>query len=123
MLHCALALSIDLFKAFDRVDHHAAVNILVKTGISLKIASWLHSYLSECMQFVKSGNVVPDAVVLEKGNLLLLLLLSVMILDMSNVKKVCDQMMHSVYHLYTDDAVLYSFASSFETAEPLHSLT
>ncbi len=78
------------------------------------VANRVLSYLPDCTQYVRLGNVVYDPIILAKGvpqgSVLGPLMFSLY------VNSICDQLTYCSYHLYPDDTVLYSWAPSFEAA-------
>jgi len=58
----------DFAKAFDRVDHSILIDILYKTGFGEPILSWLKSYLSDHVQWIKVLGFKSDAVSVPSGD-------------------------------------------------------
>ena len=90
------------------------IKTLLNIGVGHRAVNWFHSYLSERMQIVRHGNVTSDPVVLKKGvpqgSVLGPLLFIIYI------NNVCSEFNYSQYHLYANDTIMYSCASTPETA-------
>lgn len=57
----------DFAKAFDRVDHHTLMDILYKSGFGEPILSWLKSYISGRVQWVKVFGHISNAIEIPSG--------------------------------------------------------
>ncbi len=108
------ALFIDLSKAFDFIDHEILKQRLLGVGLSVNTVGWFVNYLSyrsQCINIegltsstrnVKIG--VPQGSVL--GPLLFILY----------INNIGNNLAHSSFHLYADDIVIYSSASTLDQA-------
>ncbi len=108
------ALFINLSKAFDFVDHDILKQRLLSVGSSVNTVGWFVNYLSDRSQCINiegltssTGNVkngVPQGSVL--GTLLFILY----------INNIGNNLAHSSFHLYGDDIVIYSSASTLDHA-------
>ena len=75
---------------------------------------WFKSYLTERVQSVHLGTVISDPITLDKG----VTQESVLgpLLFLLYINNICDQLKFSSYHMYADDTILYTSASSLGAA-------
>ena len=64
---CYAAISIDLSKAFDTVDHSFLVGRLRSIGVSEVSLAWFANYLSQRVQYIKSENLLSQPLPVTKG--------------------------------------------------------
>ena len=105
------AVSLDLSKAFDTVDHEILLKKLQWVGVSdFDLQLWFESYLSDRSQRTACANYMSDAlpvtVGVPQGSILGPLLFIVYINDLPEIVK------HCKVSIYTDDTILYCFSSS-----------
>ena len=113
--YCA-ALFIDLSKAFDPVDHVILLGKL-SIGLGLDACRWFHDYLKDRSQAVGVDCIQSEQLELfqgvPQGSLLGPLLFTLYINNIGDGIRKCQ------IHLYADDTVMYSIASTADQALPL----
>lgn len=57
----------DFSKAFDRVNHSLLIAKLKALGVAGSALSWIHSYVSNRVLYVRAGGVVSDPIVVPSG--------------------------------------------------------
>lgn len=102
-----IAVTMDLSKAFDTLDHAILLDKLKAYGVEGLLHSWIESYLTSCSQSTKvngmlSGMIDVKCGVLGKGSILGPLLFLIYINNISN--HICN----GQFILYVDDCT-YSF--------------
>ena len=111
--HCA-ALFVDLSKAFDSVDHALLLQRLGCIGLGKMALSWFKNYLSERTQCVSVEDYTSAALTINKGvpqgSILAPVLFSIFINELGN------GINPARFHLYADDTVVYTVASSLTQA-------
>lgn len=110
---CA-ALFIDLSKAFDTVCHDLLLERLKSIGFSPSVIKWFSNYLSGRTQCVTVGNCSSSSLEVKmgvpQGSILGPILFSIYINNLGA------GLSPTKVHLYADDTILYTFASSVQEA-------
>ena len=103
---------IDLSKAFDTVDHAILLGML--SSIGLDACRWFHDYLKDRSQAVRVEGIQSKPLELVKGvpqgSILGPLLFTLYINNIGDEIRKCQ------IHLYADDTVMYSIASTAHQA-------
>ena len=107
------AVSIDLRKAFDTVDHTILQEKLKSIGFSTSVLEWFISYLSNRTQVTTINNSMstpkPVTVGVPQGSILGPLLFLIYINDLPECLKHCKSILHA------DDTLLYYSADNIKT--------
>lgn len=110
---CA-AIFIDLSKAFDTVDHHHLLERLQITGFSSTVLRWFSNDLSGRTQCIVIDNYTSSSLEVTmgvpQGSVLGPILFSLYINDLGR------ELQQAKVHLYADDTILYTTASSVKEA-------
>lgn len=105
---------VDLCKAFDSVDHDLLLDRLQNIGLSDEAVQWFTNYLADRSQCVFADGHKSDFLEITKGvpqgSILAPILFSIFINDFGK------DMHTAKLHLYADDTVIYSVASSVNQA-------
>ncbi len=108
------ALFIDLSKAFDFVDHEILKQRLLGVGLSVNTVGWFVNYLSDRSQCINIEGLTSSTrnvkIGVPQGSVLGPLLFILYINNIGN------NLAHSSFHLYADDMVIYSSASTLDQA-------
>ena len=65
--HVTALILLDLFKAFDSINHTILLNKLKCVGVSPLVIQWFESYLSGRSQYVRIGSTVSSTSALTHG--------------------------------------------------------
>lgn len=110
---CA-AIFIDLSKAFDTVDHDLLLKRLQRIGFSDTVLRWFSNYLSDRTQCIVIDNYTSTSLEVTmgvpQGSVLGPILFSLYLNDLGRDLKAAK------VHLYADDTILYTTASSVNAA-------
>ena len=109
------AVFLDLWKAFDTVDHPVLFSKLSKAGLTDPVIAWIRSYLSQRTQVTTVGNACSTpksvSVGVPQGSVLGPLLFLIYVNDMPSCAKSCQ------VSLYADDTVLHFSSTNLRELE------